>query len=231
MEHKSIRDKLELLDLNHIDELQWDKERAWNRLNGQLQSTTPRRSVRWYYGITASLAFMIILSGYVMLNNFKSSENNRDFYKNHSFASSIVLKEQVCAEKCESTEPYLIPEEPLKKVLHIAPVFALITKNRSNQDSTIVVSPNIAQKVNDIDDNPSERGTNLNLSEVKVPIEETDITKETITGSNYRAEDILSSVPLERKKYKLPIKFFKRKNKSKSSSEKTMPALTLFASK
>jgi|GEM_PF-6860089 len=232
MEHESLRDKLELMDLNQVDGLQWDKERAWTRLNGQLQSTNPKKDITWYSGIAASLVFLILsLSGYIMLNHFGSSKRDGGFYKKQLSSNSITIKEQVCAEECESTEPYNIPEEPLKKALYTAPVFARTIHDTPKQDSTVVVSPNIAQKAKPIYENPSEQGVDFNRSEVKEVAEDIYITKETIAERSYRTEGILSSTPLARKKYKFPIKLFQRKNKSRSSSDKSIPALTLFASK
>jgi hypothetical protein len=230
MERESLRDKLDQLDLSQIDGLQWDQERAWTRLNGQLQSTSPRKTKFWHYGIAASLVLMIIsLSGYVLLITSGNSQGS-SINRKQLTSGNMDLPTEACAEVCEPQAVNNNADKSFKKVSQTVPVLASASKDGPHQMPTVIDPPVGMETKKDAYDMEMDQQINEPVTKVITPLNASRTTTPLVAQQAAPEASVLSSTPLGAKKRRFGIKLFQRKH-SRSSSKKIRPALTLFASK
>lgn len=240
MEHEKLKNKIESLDLSKMEGLQWDEERAWARLNSQMQATNQKSVGVWYYALAASVVILIaFVSGYILLQHSDSSGNG------------IMVNEIQVADNSKVEEQQEEREEHMSLYNQLEGKGTVVDEaGKESIEVTIVKKEPVIEAVaNQLEET---KQTNIDLEEL-IPVGQSDHLavrqKETVVnepdkvfqeemlissfeeGISQVNEVNLSSVPIEQKKNKLSIKLFQKKKTSKSKSVDKLPALTLFASK
>lgn len=240
MEHEKLKDKIESLELSKMEGLQWDEERAWARLNSQMQATNQKSVGVWYYALAASVVILIaFVSGYILLQHSDSS------------GSGIMMNEIQVADNAKVVEQHEEREEQMALYNQLEGKGTVVDEaGKESIEVTIVKKEPVIEAVaNQLEET---KQTNIDLEEL-IPVGQSDHLvagqKETVVnepdkvfqeemlissfeeGISQVNEVNLSSIPIEQKKNKLSIKLFQKKKSSKSKSVNKLPALTLFASK
>jgi len=234
MEPKQLQDKLESLDLTKVSGIQWNQEHTWSRLSQQLELSKNRRTALWSYAIAASIVLLIVfMSGYVFLQNSEIIQKNEYLNENQLTTNNIDVNDEDCVNQ------HTIANQPIIKNSESISIKNILVKPKPTTQkadaesySEIGVPENfekiaILDSANSNDNVDSERMKEIIAS--KGLITDVNLSNETEAEYSEAYNLVLTSKPIEQKKNKFSIKLFQRKNKR--NNVRSVPALTLFASK
>jgi hypothetical protein len=238
MEHKSLINKLESLDLKNAGNLQWDQERTWSRLNAQLGATVNKKTPVWKYMVAASIFFLTaFVTAYVMFYNTNSSTNISS-HDNLALTSLPYITDELdvnCEQLvqtpiCVKQESSISKVEKEKKTKKSTPV---IDQARAQLEDIVIDQTSFSQLIEIGEIQPAINS--IAKSEV-AQIEEIVITEQFLSEVEHKTvkeipnASILSARPISIQKKRFSIRLLHRKNKAKPHNTNKASALRLFAS-
>lgn len=229
MEHKQLREKLKSMDLGQVNGLQWDQDRVWSRLNGQLQLVNQKKKkALWFYPMAACIVFLILfVSNYILLKDSKEFKSETSLNKEQlSVNNFAIVQETQCREQASAKENKVTTPKNNRIVLIEKPVEKNLGKKNIHAP---IIETTTTLQVTDL--NNKILASQANKPIIKELVEDPNLLKDIAYTDSLITSRVLDSTPLKLKKNKFSIKLFKRKNKPKYSSNDASPALILFASK